>query len=135
MEKRNNDKGLMNKLFNNTFRINTPGATTITKIIESDIFLTLNQLDQVQEMHNELGRSLDTTESYLNTEIMQLEDRMPRYSPYKYPEKEKLQGKLLGLETERRRLAVEQQREEHRLQRQLLVLKNKQSQLKPPENG
>lgn len=48
--------------------------------------------------------SLLQAECYLDTELMGMERRTPRYSPYRFPEREKLQRRLFDVEADRRRL-------------------------------
>lgn len=79
---------------------------SVTSLIEDEIALTLDQLDGTRARWEEIGRDLVQTECYIETELMQMEQRTPRYSPYRYPEREKLQRRLMGIAQERRRLMV-----------------------------
>ncbi|MCH8133699.1 MAG: hypothetical protein IIA30_14190 [Myxococcales bacterium] len=60
-----------------------------------------------------------------------MEARTPRYSPTRFPERDKLQRRLLGVEQERRRLIVQREKPLQELHDRLLSLLNKHRQLAP----
>ena len=72
--------------------------------LDDQIRLTLHQLDQTRARSRTASDSILREECYVGTELRQMEDRTPRYSPYRFPEREKLQRRLGSLAQERRRL-------------------------------
>ena len=80
-------------------------------------------------------RSLVRVECYVDTELMQMEQRTPRYSPYRYPEREKLQRRLHHVGGERRKLVVAHEERVQRLHDRLLDLLNKHAQVSPPDEN
>ncbi len=105
------------------------GCSSVTTLIEQEIALTLEQLDGLRSLHDRQLRSLCRTECYVGTELMQMEERTPRYSPYRFPEREKFQSKLFLIEAERRKGSVFYEERIQSLQRKLLSLMQKHEQL------
>ena len=99
--------------------------------LQQEIAVILGQLANVQALHEELRRSLLRAECYVDTELMQMELRTPSYSPYRYPEREKLQRRLGGIDAERRRIALIEQEKVHVLQVRLLQLMGQHAQVTP----
>lgn len=62
---------------------------SLPSMLKREIALTVDQLDQMRKLRNDQLSSLQKNECDINTELMQMEARTPRYSPYKYPEREK----------------------------------------------
>ena len=60
---------------------------------------------------------------------MQMEQRTPRYSPYKYPEHEKFLRRLFAIEAEKRRLSLNLEERLQTLENRLLSLINKHGQI------
>jgi hypothetical protein len=102
---------------------------SLPSMIKREIALTVDQIDQVRKLHDDQLDSLQKNECDINTELMQMEDRTPRYSPYKYPEREKFMRSLLGIETEQRRIKVRTEERLRSLEKQLLLLMNKHEQI------
>ena len=100
-----------------------------TWLIAEQVALTLDQLDQLRRRGRELGNALLEAECDVETELMQMEQRTPRYSPYRYPEREKLQRRLARLAEEGRRLVIAQAEKLDSLQERLLSLLQKHRQL------
>lgn len=109
--------------------------TAVLSLISREIVLVLNHLDACRELHRQLRRHLLRQECYVDTELMGIALRTPTYSPYQFPEREKVQRRLLTIAAERRRLAASERDKIQGLQDRLLSLLNKHTQLKPPENG
>ena len=103
--------------------------TSIPAILRREIALTLDQINRQRDLHNEQLRRLLRIECYVDTDLMQLEQRIPRYTPYHFPEKEKLKGRLFEIEKERRNLALRMQDKHQSLEDRLLNLLNKHEQL------
>ncbi len=79
-----------------------------------EIAAALVHLEGVRAEHNKVRQDLLQSECAVRSELMQMEDRTPRYSPYRFPEREKLQRHLRRIEQERRQLApVEGERIRH----------------------
>ncbi len=60
---------------------------------------------------------------------MQMEERTPRYSTYRFPEREKLQRRLLSIGAERRKLAARLEEKIQSLEDRLLSEINKHEQV------
>ena len=97
--------------------------------IERELALILDQIDQARRLQRSLAGSLLRNECSIDTELMQMEARTPRYSPYRYPEREKLQRRLLELERERRDHATSQVERLQALHQRLLALLNRHAAL------
>jgi len=102
---------------------------SIPSIIKSEIALTVDQLDQMRKLRDDQLSSLQKNECDTNTELMQMEQRMPRYSPCRFPERDKLQQRLFNIEKERRNLTFRLQDKKQSLEDRLLSLVNKHEQL------
>ena len=63
-----------------------------------------------------------------------MEERTPRYSPYRFPERDKLQKRLFAIEAERRKRAVMYEDRLQGLQNKLLSLMQKHKQLNVQSN-
>ena len=79
---------------------------TVISGLEREIALALESLGRTHEMHEEISRRITRSEAAVNTELMQMEARTPKYSPYRFPEREKFHRQLLGLEQEHRRFLL-----------------------------
>jgi len=102
---------------------------SVATLLEQDIAMTLDQFDGLRNLHNRQLKSLLRTECYVDTELMQMENRMPRYSPYRFPERDKLQKRLFDIEAERRKHGVFYEDRLQGLQKKLLSLMQKHEQL------
>lgn len=71
--------------------------------IEREVALALDALDSTRETHGFIDRDLLRSEASINTEIMGVEARNPRYSVYRFPELEKFLRQRQGVHAERRR--------------------------------
>ncbi len=60
-------------------------------ILKDQMALTLHQIGGLQDRRKKTDQSLLQEECEINTELMQMEQRTPPYSPYRFPEREKLQ--------------------------------------------
>lgn len=116
------------KVVNNTIGRNR--NISQSAIMEDDIALTLHQIDRLRAHGQEIGESLLQAECYIDTEIIQMEERTPRYSPYRFPEREKLQRRLGRIDEERRRFNISHAEKMASLHDRLLSLLNKHWQLK-----
>ena len=89
-----------------------------------DIALVMEQIESLRAVQQSLSSSLLQVECYVDTELIQMELRTPRYSPYRYPEREKLQRRLLEIEHERRDRSVNHEQRMAELHKRLLDLLN-----------
>lgn len=103
----------------------------IERVLARELELVVGQIEQSRDVHARQLRSLVRVECYVDTELIQMEQRTPRYSPYRFPEREKLQRRLLDIESERRKLAAEHASGVSRLHDRLLVILNRHAQLVP----
>lgn len=100
-----------------------------SSLVEEQLALTLHQIDELRRRWQALNDNLLRSECDIDTELMQMEQRTPRYSPYRYPEREKLERRLARLAEERRRLAISQAERLDSLHERLLALLQKRRQL------
>ena len=103
---------------------------SIPAVLKREIALTLAQIKQLRKFHKEQILRLGDTECEIGTEIIQTEDRTPKYSPTKYPERERFQRQLLGIKSERVRQDVFYQDRLQNLYRILLELIHKYEQIR-----
>ena len=87
------------------------------------------RLNGLRERHDEQFRRLLRVECYIDTELMQMEARKPRYAFYHFPEQDKLKQRLFNIEKERRNLSIRLEEKTQTLEEKLLSLINKHEQL------
>lgn len=102
---------------------------SITGILKREIALTADQLRRLREHQEEQFLGLLRLECYVDTDLMRLQQRIPKYMPYHFPEKEKFKQRLFEIEKERRNLSFRLQDKKHTLESRLLDLINKHEQL------
>lgn len=102
-----------------------PTGFAITKSIEQEIAFTLEQLDRLRAVQKGQFRSLLQAECYTGTELKQMEERTPRYSPDRFPERHKFQQRLFMIDAERRKHSVSHEERIQILQKKLLSLMQK----------
>jgi hypothetical protein len=73
---------------------------SISSVLRREIALTLDQIKRLQKFHKTQLSRLSDSECKIGTEMIQEEDRTPKYSSSKYPEREKFQRQLLGIKSE-----------------------------------
>ena len=103
--------------------------TSVPGAIRREIALAVDQLNRQRHLHEEQLRRLLRIECYVGTDLLQLEQRIPRYTPYHFPEKEKLKKRLFDIEKERRNLILRMQDRHQSLEDRLLNLINNHEQL------
>ena len=96
-------------------------------MIEREIALVLDQIRESRELENRLHDSILNTECAIGTELAQMEERTPRYSAYRFPEREKLQRRQHFLDLERRRFTTAQAGKMQILYERLLSLLQKRA--------
>ena len=74
--------------------------------LDREISFRLNELERTLDVHEWISRNITRSQAAVNTELMQMEDRTPKYSPTRFPEREKFHRQLHGLEQERRRFSL-----------------------------
>ena len=105
-------------------------SSAVTEGTRRELALTLDHIERIHALHENLRRNLKQHELYLSTEILQREPRGSQvYRDYRLPERDRLRDRLREIDAERRRLAM--WREEHvaRLHDRLLALYNRLTQL------
>jgi hypothetical protein len=102
---------------------------SIPSIVRREIALTVDQIKRLKEKHEEQFLRLLRIECYVDTDLMQLEERIPRYAPYHFPEKEKFKRRLFEIEKERRNLSLKLEEKTQGLEDKLLSLINRHEQL------
>ena len=98
---------------------------SISSIVRREIALTVDQIKRLRERHEEQFLRLLHIECYVDTDLMQLEQRQPRYVPYHFPEKEKFKQRLFEIEKERRNLSLKLEKNTRGLEDKLLSLVNR----------
>lgn len=92
--------------------------------------MTLSQINSVRTLHENLRRNLLRLETYIDTEVIQREPRPPVYEDPRLPERDMLRGRLLTIEAERRRLALDEHAKLQPLHEKLWALWQQHSQIK-----
>lgn len=108
---------------------------SLNSLIQDDIALILDQIDQLRTRGKGIMQSLLQSECYIETELLQMEDRTPRYSPYRFPEREKLQRRLSRIAEERRRFTMTLAEKLDSFHDRLLLLLKKHRQLNYSREG
>ena len=103
--------------------------TSIPAAIRRQIALTVEHRRRQRELHERQLRRLLRIECYVDTDLMQLEQRIPRYTPSHFPEKEKFKKRLFEIEKERRNLTLRLEEKNQSLEDRLLNLLDKHEQL------
>lgn len=93
-----------------------------SSILKDEMALMLHQLSGLRARGKEIEESLLQEESEINTELMQMEQRTPRYSPYRYPEREKLHRRRSRIKEQQRNLAIAHDQRLDMLHEKLLSL-------------
>ena len=106
------------------------GRWSPKSILEDEVALVLHQIDASRARERDTLDSLLNEECGIGTELLQMEARTPRYSPYRFPEREKLQRRLGQLSQERRRFTMAQAEKMDGLHERLLGLVGKDNVLK-----
>jgi len=102
---------------------------SIPSTIQREIGLTLDHITRQQMLHDQQMLRLLRIECYVDTDLMQLERRIPRYTPHHFPEKEKFKKRLFEIEKERRNLVLRLEDRKQTLEDKLLSLMNRHQQL------
>jgi len=102
---------------------------SLPSTLRREIALTVDQIKRLRERHDEQFKRLLKLECYVDTDLIQMENRQPRYVPYHFPEKEKLKQRLFEIEKERRNLSLRLEEKTQSLEDRLLSLLNKHQQL------
>ena len=98
---------------------------SIPSIVRREIALTVDQIKRLKERHDEQFLRLLRIECYVGTDLIQLQQRIPQYAPYHFPEKEKLKQRLFEIEKERRNLSLKLEEKTQGLEDKLLSLVNR----------
>ena len=109
------------------------GHLSISSIVQDDITLLLDQIAKHRTLKREIMHSLLQSECYVETELIQMEERTPRYSPNRFPEREKLQRRLGSITQERRRFTMNLAEKLDSFHDRLLSLLKKHRHLKPKQ--
>lgn len=107
---------------------------SIPSIIKREIALTVDQIDQTRKVLKDQLDSLQKNECNIDTELIQMEERTPKYSPHRYPEREKFLRSLQAVEVERRRTKAHSEDKLRSLENRLLALMNKHEQIQTLDN-
>lgn len=102
---------------------------SVPGMVRREIALTVDQIRRLREQHDREFHQLLKIETYVDSDLIQLEQRQPRYTPYHFPEKEKLKQRLFEIEKERRNLSLRLEEKTQGLEDRLLSLINKHQQL------
>ena len=105
---------------------NRNGRWSPSWLLKDEIALTLDQIEGLRFRGRRVKLGLLEEECGIGTELMQMEQRTPRYAPYRFPEREKLQRRLGQLSQERRRFTTAQSEKLDGLHERLLGLVGKE---------
>lgn len=105
----------------------------IASVVKREIALTLHHIARLRSLHEKQRQSIRRVELHVRTELHQLEQRIPRYAPYRFAERERFQSILFMLERERRDLAERHEDKLQNLEARLLSLLDRHSVIS--ENG
>ena len=100
-----------------------------TTIVGRELALIVSQIHRLRALEEREIQQLLRIECYVGTELLQMEERTPRYSPYRFPEREKLQRRLMTIDQERRRLVIGHEDKLRQLHDRLLYLLEQHTQL------
>jgi len=100
-------------------------------MIKDSVALVLDQIDRSRKKEEEVLKELLDSECEIGTELLQMEQRTPRYSPYRFPEREKMHREMGRIRAERRRFQISQAERMEGLHERLLGLVGKWRQLEP----
>lgn len=107
----------------------TNGSLSLTTLLEQEVALTVEQIDRLRELQKNQHLSLLRTECYVDTDLMQMEARLPSYSEQRFVERDKFHQRLMAIETERRKQSVFYNDKMQVLQQKLLSLMQKHGQI------
>ncbi len=102
---------------------------SIPSMLRREITLTVEQIQRLRDKHDEQFRRLLRVECYVDTELIQMDQRQPRDVPFSLPQEEKLKQRLFDIEKERRNLSLRLEEKTQGLETKLLELINKHQQL------
>src|ERR1051325_3839120 len=63
----------------------------LTNTVASELAVLLETLDAERQVHRQQDRSVMEEEIYVDNELLGVDARTPPYSPYRFPERERLQ--------------------------------------------
>ena len=96
-------------------------------MLDREIALVLDQIRAARDLEERTHNNLFDTECRIDTELMQMECRTPRYSPYRFAEREKLHERLHFVEMEGRKLGKTHTERMGTLHERLLTLLQKRA--------
>ena len=103
--------------------------SSIPSMLRREISLTVDQIKRIRDRHDEQFNRLLKLECSVDTDLLQMQQRQPRYLPHHFPEKEKLKQRLFDIEKDRRNLSIRLEDKTQGLEDRLLSLINKHEQL------
>ena len=103
--------------------------SSIPSMLRREISLTVDQIKRLRDRHDEQFRRLLRLECYVDTDLMRLQARAPKFIPYHFPEKEKFKQRLFDIEKDRQNLSLRLEEKTQGLEDRLLNLINKHEQL------
>lgn len=99
----------------------TDETGSVQGVMARELVLLLHQLERTRRLFARLEAELADTATQLGSEVLQLERLYTRMAPQRLP----LLAKVLTVQTEQRRLAVQREQELHTLRAQLVAVLNK----------
>ncbi|MCZ6655526.1 MAG: hypothetical protein O7D91_21165 [Planctomycetota bacterium] len=104
---------------------------TALSLLEQEIGLISEHLDRVRDVHKEQLRRIVRAETYVDTDLITLQSYQPGVFLFRLKARDNLEGKLLKLDMERRKLIASHEQEMMRLQEKLFSLMSQHAHLKP----
>ena len=95
---------------------------SIPSSLRREIALTLDQMRRQDQLHKRQLLELLRAECAVGTDLLQLQQRIPRYTPHHFPEKEKLKKRRFDIDKERRALNQQRRDKVQSLEDRLLTL-------------
>lgn len=104
-------------------------SLSLTSLLEQEIALTVEQMDRLRQLNKDQLRSLLRTECYVDTDLMQMEARLPPEDDRRFAERDKFHKQLMAVEAERRKLSIFYDEKMRICQQKLLSLMQKHGQI------
>lgn len=90
-----------------------------------DLRLALKQVEESKQLSEKIDKSITRSECQVGSELLKVNARSPEYSTNSHNERAALQGQLLALQSERRRLLLSKHEQSRQLNDRLLTILNR----------
>ena len=107
----------------------------ISSMVKQEVALLLGQIGQLENHYSAQKELFLDAECRIDSELMQLGNRLPKYSPVIFPERERLMERLQRIDSEKSRFSDSILGRFISLESQLFSLIRKHDSVSLPENG